>query len=77
MSKRCEFEDDCSTPMWCRGRETCGRADEALSEQRRESRRVLDQLSVGERFMLMFGVGVLKRDPLRVEWKGRDGDGGV
>ena len=29
----------------------------------------MDQLSVGERFMLMFGRGVLKRDPLRVEWK--------
>ena len=36
---------------------------------RRETRRVMDQLSVGERFMLMFVRGVLRRDPLRVEWK--------
>ena len=36
---------------------------------RARSRRILDQLSVGERFMLMFGRGELKRDPLRVEWK--------
>jgi hypothetical protein len=36
---------------------------------RRETRRVMDQLSVGERFMLMFGRGVLKRDSVRVEWK--------
>lgn len=40
-----------------------------LDEQRQRSRHILDQLSVGERFMLMFGRGELKRDPLRVEWK--------
>jgi hypothetical protein len=36
---------------------------------RARSRRILDQLSVGERFMLMLGRGEVKRDPLRVEWK--------
>ena len=40
-----------------------------LDEQRKRSRTILDQLSVGERFMLMFGRGEVKRDPLRVEWK--------
>jgi hypothetical protein len=39
-----------------------------LDEQRKRSRTILDQLSVGERFMLMFGRGVVKHDPLRVEW---------
>ena len=38
-----------------------------LDEDRRKSRRIMDQLSVGERFMLLFGRGVLKHDPLRVE----------
>lgn len=47
----------------------CGDQGECLNEQRRTSRRILDRLSVGERFMLMFGRGVLKLDPLRVEWK--------
>jgi hypothetical protein len=36
---------------------------------REQSRRILDQLSVGERLMLMVGRGELKRDPVRVEWK--------
>lgn len=40
-----------------------------LDEQRKHSRSILNQLSVGERFMLMFGRGELKHDPLRVEWK--------
>ena len=40
-----------------------------LFNQRIEIRRILDQLSVGERFMLMFGRGVVRRDPLRVELK--------
>ena len=40
-----------------------------LYQQRKDSRRILDKLSIGERFMLMFGRGELKRDPLRVEWK--------
>ena len=38
-------------------------------EQRKESRKILDQLSTGERFMLMFGKGEVKHNPLRVEWK--------
>jgi hypothetical protein len=41
----------------------------SLEAQRQRSRSILDQLSVGERFMLMFGRGVLKRDPLRIELK--------
>lgn len=41
-----------------------------IEATRRKTRRVMDQLSVGERFMLMFGVGVMKRDPVRVEWRG-------
>lgn len=44
-------------------------ADE-IEATRKRTRRVMDQLSVGERFMLMFGMGVLRRDPVRVEWKG-------
>lgn len=40
-----------------------------LFNQRLESRSILNQLSVGERLMLMFGRGELKHDPLRVEWK--------
>jgi hypothetical protein len=47
----------------------CGDQGECLNERRRTSRRILDQLSVGERLMLMFGRGVIKHDPLRVEWK--------
>jgi hypothetical protein len=43
-----------------------------LDERRRSSRRVLDRLTVGERFMLMFGRGELKRDPLRVVPKPND-----
>lgn len=50
-----------------------GAGDEAVwrggEMTREQSRRILDQLSVGERFMLMFGRGELKRDPLRVEWR--------
>lgn len=38
-------------------------------QQRRDSRKILDQLSIGERFMLMFGRGEVKHNPLRVEWK--------
>ena len=41
----------------------------SIDEQRQSSRRILDQLSVGERFMLMFGRGEVKHNPLRVEWK--------
>ena len=40
-----------------------------VEEQRKNSRKTLDQLTVGERFMLMFGRGELKHNPLRVEWK--------
>lgn len=37
--------------------------------KRQNSRKLLDQLTPGERFMLMFGRGVVKHDPLRVVWK--------
>jgi hypothetical protein len=47
----------------------CGDQGECLAVQRQRSRKLLDQLSVGERFMLMFGRGVVKHDPLRVVWK--------
>ena len=40
-----------------------------MEVQRQRTRNILDQLTVGERLMLMFGRGVLKHDPLRVEWK--------
>lgn len=40
--------------------------DPATELLRQRSRRLLDQLSVGERFMLMFGRGVLKHNPVRV-----------
>jgi hypothetical protein len=40
-----------------------------MDESRRRSRSIMDQLSVGERFMLMLGRGEVKHDPLRVEWK--------
>ena len=50
-----------------------GAGDEAVwrggGMTRERSQRILDQLSVGERLMLMFGRGELKRDPVRVEWK--------
>ena len=42
---------------------------ECVEMTRARSRRILNQLSMGERFMLLFGKGKLKRDPLRVEWK--------
>jgi hypothetical protein len=42
---------------------------ERLAKTRRESRALLDQISVGERFMLMFGVGVLLKDPPRVVFR--------
>ena len=47
----------------------CGDQGECLAVQRQRSRKLLDQLSVGERFMLMFGRGVVKHDPLRVVLK--------
>jgi hypothetical protein len=37
-----------------------------MPKDRAESRRIINQLSVGERFMLMFGKGELKHDPIRV-----------
>ena len=52
----------------------CGDQGECLAAQRQRSRQVLDRPSVGERFMLMFGRGVVKRDPLRVEWKDESND---
>jgi hypothetical protein len=38
-----------------------------LDEGRRRTRRIMDQLTTGERFMLMFGRGKVVGDPPRVE----------
>lgn len=35
---------------------------------KRPGRSLVNQLSPGERFMLLFGRGVVRTDPLRVEW---------
>jgi len=35
----------------------CGDQGECLAAERQRSRRIMDKLSVGERFMLMFGRG--------------------
>ena len=62
----------CSTHATCNectNNLACGDKGECLAAARQRSRKVMDQLSVGERFMLMFGRGVLKRDPFRAEWK--------
>lgn len=57
--------DKCTNSLTCANQGECL----ALKQQRQNTRRILDQLSVGERFMLMFGRGEVKHDPLRVEWK--------
>lgn len=38
----------------------------SLDARRQESKRIIDRLSTGERFMLLFGRGKVERDPLRV-----------
>lgn len=44
----------------------CGEQGECLALVRQRSRKLLDQLTPGERFMLMFGRGVIAHSPLRV-----------
>ena len=57
--------EHCTNSLICADQGECMH----LFNQRIFTRRILDQLSVGERFVLMFGRGELKYDPLRVEWK--------
>ena len=38
----------------------------AVAEQRRESRRLLDKLTNGERFAILFGAGRLDRETMKV-----------
>jgi hypothetical protein len=67
----------CSTHTTCNGCPNdlaCGDQGECLALKRQNSRKLLDQLTPGERFMLMFGRGVVKRDPLRVVWKDESND---
>ena len=50
----------------CQNSLACGDQGECLALVRQRSRKLLDQLTPGERFMLMFGRGVIAQNPLRV-----------
>jgi hypothetical protein len=39
-----------------------------MDEERRRSRKIMDELTVGERWMLLFGKGRVVGPPWRVVW---------